>query len=124
MDTYEVKLVKTRSMQKLESQDGHPTKHEDTTEDTKILDNDGIMIDKSVCMEDTLNNIKSKGNDRSISSELNKANVKKSQLKAMKKNLTQRGYNTGHFVWLSLLVDLLFIILLFSPFFSFGMAYY
>ena len=40
------------------------------------------------------------------------------------KNLAQRGYNTGHFVWLSLLVGLLFIILLSSPFFSFGMAYY
>merc|ERR1712002_1118165 len=31
------------------------------------------------------------------------------------KNLAQRGYNTGHFVWLSLLVGLLFIILLSSP---------
>ena len=40
------------------------------------------------------------------------------------KNLAQRGSNTGHFVWLSLLVGLLFIILLLSPFFSFGMAYY
>ena len=86
MDAYEVKLVKTRSMQKLESEDGHPTKHKDTTEDTKILDNDGIKIGKSVGMEDTLNNIKSKGNDRSISSELDKANVKKSQLKIRKKN--------------------------------------
>ena len=42
----------------------------------------------------------------------------------VKKNLAQRGYNTGHFVWLSLLVVLLFIILLCSPFFSFEMAYY
>ena len=40
------------------------------------------------------------------------------------KNLAQRGYNTGHFVWLFLLVGLLFIIMLSSPFFSFGMAYY
>ena len=40
------------------------------------------------------------------------------------KNLAQRGYNTGHFVWLSLLLGLLFIILLSTPFFSFGMAYY
>ena len=90
MDAYEVKLVRTRSMQKLENEDGHPKKQRDTTEDTKILDNDGIKIDKSVCMEDTLNDIKSKGNDRSISSELNKASVKKSQLKVMKKNNDKR----------------------------------
>merc|ERR1711984_49155 len=36
-------------------------------------------------------------------------------LKRDTKNLAQRGYNTGHFVWLSLLVGLLFIILLSSP---------
>merc|ERR1712030_76808 len=36
-------------------------------------------------------------------------------LNYLNKNLAQRGYNTGHFLWLSLLVGLLFIILLSSP---------
>ena len=49
-------------------------------------------------------------------------NIDKFWLNEMK-NLAQRGSNTGHFVWLSLLVGLLFIILLSSLFFSFGMAY-
>merc|ERR1712030_211360 len=38
------------------------------------------------------------------------------ELGAPAKNLAQRGSNTGHFVWLSLLVDLVFIILLSVPF--------
>ena len=40
------------------------------------------------------------------------------QVKSMAdiKNIAQRGYNTGYFVWLSLLVGLLFIILLSSQF--------
>ena len=45
-------------------------------------------------------------------------------IKLSNKKNAQRGYNTGHLVWLSLLGSLIIIILLSSPFFSFGMAYF